>query len=65
MLLEKINERLARVPDAARHFNIPMTRMYQLIHDGEVPAAEIGVSAASGSTFAKAEQSLKDNRRVV
>jgi excisionase family DNA binding protein len=64
MLLEKDQPRWARVPDAARHFNIPRTRMYQLIHDGEVPAVRLGERSIRVD-LREAEQFLKDNRRVV
>ena len=42
-----------RVPDAAKYFSIPRSRMYELIQNGELPAVRIG------------ERSIRVNRREV
>ena len=42
-----------RVPEAARYFGIPRSRMYDLIQKGELPAVRIG------------ERSIRVNRREV
>jgi excisionase family DNA binding protein len=51
--VEKERRDWLKVPEAARYFGIPRSRMYDLIQKGELPAVRIG------------ERSIRVNRREV
>jgi len=53
-----------RVPEAARYFNVPRSRMYELIHSGDLPAVRIGERSIRVNRE-EAEQFLRENRRIV
>jgi excisionase family DNA binding protein len=53
-----------RVPQAARHFDVSRSRMYELIHSGHLPAIRIGERSIRINRE-EAEQFLRKNRRIV
>ncbi len=53
-----------RVPDAARHFSVPRSRMYDLIQQGELPAVRIGERSIRVNRE-EVERFLRENRRIV
>ncbi len=64
MPLENEQSNWMRVPEAARYFSIPRSRMYELIHNGDLPAVRIGERSIRINRE-EAERFLKENRRVV
>ena len=40
--MEQQRREWVKVPEAARYFGVPRSRMYELIHRGELPAVRIG-----------------------
>ena len=64
MPLDSQTDRWMRVPEAARYFNVPRSRMYELIHSGDLPAVRIGERSIRVNRE-EAEQFLRENRRIV
>ncbi len=52
-----------KVPDAAKYFRLPRSRMYQLIQNGDLPAVRIGQRSIRVD-LREVERFLKENRRV-
>lgn len=52
-----------RVPEAAEHFRLPRSRMYDLIQRGELPAVKISERSIRVDRK-EVEQFLKENRRI-
>ena len=40
--MERERREWVKVPEAAEHFGVPRSRMYELIQRGELPAVRIG-----------------------
>jgi predicted DNA-binding transcriptional regulator AlpA len=54
-----------KVPEAARHFGIPRSRLYELIQRGEFPAAVRISERCIRVNLKEAERFLLTNRRIV
>lgn len=61
--MEKVRQDWMKVPEAARYFGIPRSRMYDLIQKGELPAVRIGQRSIRVSV-PEVEKFLSENRRI-
>ena len=52
-----------KVPEAAEHFRVPRSRMYELIQSGELPAVRIGERSIRINRK-EVERFLAENRRI-
>ncbi|MDP9474949.1 MAG: helix-turn-helix domain-containing protein [Actinomycetota bacterium] len=52
-----------RVPDAAKYFSVPRSRMYSLIQAGELPAVRISQRSIRVNRK-EVEEFLTENRRI-
>lgn len=52
-----------KVPDAARYFSVPRSRMYSLIQEGLIPAVRIGERSIRVNRR-EVEEFLTENRRI-
>ena len=52
-----------KVPEAAEHFRVPRSRMYELIQSGELPAVRIGQRSIRVHRE-EVERFLIENRRI-
>ena len=53
-----------RVPDAAKYFSLPRSRMYELIQQGVLPAVRIGERSIRVDRE-EVERALRENCRIV
>ena len=63
MFLENKQAVWMKVPEAARYFSVPRSRMYEMIHNGDLPAVRLGERSIRVNRE-EAERFLKENRRV-
>jgi excisionase family DNA binding protein len=61
--LNKEGHEWMKVPEAAEHFRVPRSRMYELIQRGELPAVRIGERSIRVNVR-DVERFLAENRRV-
>ena len=59
--MERKRGQWMKVPEAAAHFGVPRSRMYELIQRGEVPAIRIGERSIRVNVR-EAERFLLENR---
>ena len=52
-----------KVPEAAKYFGVPRSRMYELIQAGELPAVRIGQRSIRVNVR-DTERFLKENRSI-
>ena len=52
-----------KVPEAAEHFRVPRSRMYELIQSGQLPAVRIGERSIRVHRE-EVERFLIENRRI-
>ena len=63
MRLNKEGHEWMKVPEAAEHFRVPRSRMYELIQSGELPAVRIGRRSIRVNRK-EVERFLAENRRI-
>ncbi len=61
--MEREQQVWMKVPEAAEHFRLPRSRMYDLIQRGELPAVKISERSIRVDRK-EVEQFLKENRRI-
>jgi excisionase family DNA binding protein len=61
--LNKEGHEWMKVPEAAEHFRVPRSRMYELIQSGELPAVRIGERSIRVNVR-DVERFLAENRRI-
>ncbi len=61
--MERAERAWMKVPEAAEHFRLPRSRMYDLIQRGELPAVKISERSIRVDRK-EVEQFLKENRRI-